>query len=75
MSEYWDWTVPFHCTQCGKEIYATYKKNWAYKKTLYNVDHKKGKNRVYMFCSWHCMREYEKTHKEPRNCRRFCRDA
>lgn len=55
----WDWTVPMYCDRCGRDIYVPEKKSWAYKKTPgsnQNITNYKTK----YFCSWGCMREYEK---------------
>lgn len=47
---------PRKCKQCGKKFEAGV--DYAYK-------HKKDSKKEYWyFCSWHCLREYTKTHEK-----------
>lgn len=41
------------CAQCGKNFES--RMEYAYK-----VERRKGKKLYYYFCSWHCLRQYEK---------------
>ena len=53
----WDWSVPLKCKCCGKSIYSD-PELWAYKRMT--KKRKNVKSTFIYFCSWTCMRSYEK---------------
>ena len=50
---------PCECEQCGKLFVKGLVVDWAYKKVV-----KKKWTRTLWFCSWSCMRKWEKEHKK-----------
>lgn len=50
---------PCMCEQCGKLFVKGLVIDWAYKKVV-----KKKWTRTLWFCSWSCMRKWEKEHKK-----------
>lgn len=53
----WDWTVPMKCEYCGKDIYSV-PEAWGYKRLIRK--RKYADTSLVVFCSWRCMRAYEK---------------
>lgn len=47
------------CTQCGKSFICHAPEEWAYRKSA-GI---RGTSRMMHFCSWGCMRKYEKEHE------------
>lgn len=59
-----DTYIPCTCHECGKVFVPPVREMWAYKKGS-KVNWKlTGVYRLY-FCSWKCLRAYERTHPEP----------
>jgi len=50
---------PCKCEQCGKMFIKGLVVDWAYKKVIW-----RNGDRTLWFCSWGCMRKYEKEHKK-----------
>lgn len=56
MSKYWTMGgVTKSCPICGKTFYIPCLNEWAYRRYAKTGD--------LHFCSWHCLREYEKDHE------------
>ena len=49
------------CPICGKAFFAPQVGEWAYKKKDYNLANH---GLTQIFCSWHCLRHWEKEHAE-----------
>jgi len=47
----------FHCHECGKEVDRPYMDEYVYKKQSQKTN---GYYTTLYFCSWNCMRKYEK---------------
>ena len=46
------------CPECGKEFFCTNQGAWVYKRIRYD------RNQTVIFCTWGCMRRYEKKAEE-----------
>lgn len=55
------------CCECGKEFFIPVRADWAYKRLRKLSD---ATDEVRYFCSWHCLREYDKKREERRRKRR-----
>lgn len=55
-----DYGYTVKCKTCGKEIWTPRLTQWGYKKKTYS-------NMYHYFCSYHCLREYEKEQAPKRN--------
>lgn len=53
------WTTPVKCYQCGKDIYMLSQSDWAYKRNI-SKSKKSPVDIVAFFCSWGCMRKFDK---------------
>ena len=51
------------CYVCGKPFYCDNMELWAYK--IGKVRKNKSGTHIKSFCSWRCMREYERRQNEP----------
>lgn len=49
------------CAVCGKMFYCDCTDLWAYKKAYKKSEKSNRGHPITWFCSWHCMRENEKT--------------
>lgn len=67
MGSGWDWSVPCTCDQCGRIFYPAEKQTWVYKKNGLIRGNKKESDRL--FCSWKCLRAFEKTYIPPESNR------
>lgn len=54
------------CPICGKEFNVMDFDAWVYKRTLNHGTGPATKSRNYIFCSWKCLREYDKQHEKDR---------
>lgn len=52
------------CYRCGKEFYPEKLDNWVYKRYAYKVERAGCEKRRY-FCSWGCMRAYDREYIPP----------
>jgi len=60
----WDWPVPLKCYQCGCDIYMSVsKREWAFKRDFCMHD-SRNRLREKFFCSWKCMRAYDREIEE-----------
>ena len=55
--------VERYCHGCGKYIYITNGDDWVYTRYL---EHSKGQPRKLWFCSWTCMRKFDREREEAR---------
>lgn len=59
------------CPQCGKRFYVSELGAWAYKRYLPGTAASNyGKNQRVWFCSWHCVREFDRETEGKRKHRR-----
>ena len=56
----WDWPVSMTCDLCGKPMYVPIKNEWAYKAPTPLRMRKPGMAEVQYFCSWSCLRKFQK---------------
>ncbi len=59
MGEFYVWNSPAKCEMCGKEIYGINRDTWAYKRGEAPGHYK-------FFCTWSCLRKYDKMKEEKR---------
>lgn len=57
-----DWPYERTCTRCGKQFCVTVCEEWSYYR-------KCGQDRL-MFCSWGCMRKWDRDHADSRQGRK-----
>lgn len=62
MSIYWGFSITVTCKNCGKKFYISDRREWAYK--IHDDVSRK------YFCSWSCLRNYEKEIEEAKRQRR-----
>ena len=60
--------IPCTCFTCGKVFVPPLKTMWAYKRTSKENFRLNGESRLY-FCSYGCMRQYDKDHPRPAEMR------
>lgn len=59
------------CPQCGKRFYVAELGDWAYKRYLQGTaESNYGKNQKVWFCSWHCIRAYDRETENKKKRRR-----
>ena len=63
-----DTYIPCTCFQCKKVFIPPVKTLWAYKRGNKSNRRQNGQYLVY-FCSWNCMRAYDKTYIPPKGNR------
>ena len=59
-----DFVEPCKCYRCGKEFYPEIKENWAYQRYAYKGE-RVGQETRRFFCSWGCMRAYDREYVPP----------
>lgn len=52
------------CEQCRKKFIRGFVTDWAYKKRIFISPKAGGGERIIWFCSWRCLRAWEKEHKK-----------
>lgn len=59
-----DWPIKCECFRCGKAFYPEKREIWAYQRYAYKVD-RTGSEKRRFFCSWRCLRAYDREYVPP----------
>ena len=59
-----DTYIPCTCAECGKVFHPPVKEQWVYKKGS-KINWRQTGEYVLYFCSWKCLRTYERTRPKP----------